>query len=76
MKFFEKKSNLLKTGIAAVVLTIAVANYANLNGNVKVPSLITVSDAKADVNCYSASSSCYIGTTGDGVPHYVTNAEL
>jgi hypothetical protein len=74
MKSFVKKANLLKSGLVMAVLTIVVLNYSQANGHRKSPSVITITTAKADYTCYSASSTCS-GYTSDGVYHTTTNAE-
>ena len=75
MKLFSKRPNLLKLGLAAVVLTFAAVNYAQSNGE-GIPALVTVKSASASTLCVkNTSTDCTWYLNGSTVPIYLTNYE-
>lgn len=78
MRFFSKKSNKIKFGIAVVALTFAIVNYAQLNNNQKPNLKFKVLDAKADIgSCGTMYSNftCYYYSTAAGATVAVPNRE-
>jgi hypothetical protein len=76
MNLLSKKS-MIKTGIAAAAITVAAFNFSQAN-SVKAPSVIKISEAKAQtLYCVSAVYTCmgYTGSGYDAIWHEVTNAE-
>lgn len=79
MSFLSKKSNLIKSGIVMMAISIAAVNYSQSNNsasraNTTLTSFAKISNANAEtINCVSSSDQCYIGHDANG-DHYVTNA--
>lgn len=72
MKNSSKKSILVKSGIAVAVIGLVATISSQLNHEAY---SVKFSDAQADYGqCTSAKDSTCSFSTGDGLPHTVTNA--